>query len=170
MVVGVSAGVGKSTFAKKLSTELSIPVYHLDRYYWEPGWIETSEENFSNEQKKIVKQESWIIEGNYGSTFDIRAQEADTIIYLELPLRICLFRALKRWLLNIGENREDMGQGCPEKMDREFITFIVKTYHKRKKVMAERLASFEQFNHYRIVYRLTSKTDISNFFNNSIKN
>lgn len=168
MVVGVSAGVGKSTFAKKLSKELSIPVYHLDRYYWEPGWIETSEENFSNEQKKLVKQESWIIEGNYGSTFNVRAQEADAIIYLERPLRICLYRVLKRWLLNIGKNRDDMGQGCQEKMDREFLTFIVKTYHKRKKDMDERLTSFEQFHNDRTVYRLTSKTEISDFFNNSI--
>jgi hypothetical protein len=29
----------------------------------------------------------------------------------------------------LGRNREDMGAGCPEKMDKEFLSFILKTYH-----------------------------------------
>ncbi|MDQ0272841.1 adenylate kinase family enzyme [Cytobacillus purgationiresistens] len=33
MVIGVSAGAGKSTFARKLGDALHLPVYHLDSYY-----------------------------------------------------------------------------------------------------------------------------------------
>ncbi len=40
MVIG-SSGSGKSTFSRKLGEILSLPVYHLDLYYWKPGWIET---------------------------------------------------------------------------------------------------------------------------------
>ncbi|WP_280770980.1 topology modulation protein [Salipaludibacillus daqingensis] len=165
MVVGVSAGVGKSTFAKRLSKKLSIPVYHLDRYYWEPGWRETSYETFCNKQEALVKKNKWIIEGNYGSTFDLRAQEADTIIYLELPLRICLYRVLKRWIMNIGNNRDDMGQGCPEKMDWEFLKFIITTFHQRKQKMSDRLIAFEKSGADKNTYKLINNKEISDFLN-----
>lgn len=138
MVIGVSAGVGKSTFARKLGEILNKKVYHLDSYYWKPGWVESSLEEFRNAQKEIVKNDHWIIEGNYSSSFDIRAEIADTIIYLELPLAVCLYRVLKRWLMNIGRTRPDLGEGCPEKMEWTFLKFIYTTYHSRKKKMAER--------------------------------
>lgn len=166
MVVGVSAGVGKSTFAKEVSETLTIPVYHLDRYFWNPGWVEATIDEFSAAQQTLVKKDTWIIEGNYGSTFDIRASQADTIIYLELPLRTCLYRVLKRWLTNLGNNREDMGEGCTEKMDKEFLQFIIKTYSERKKQMNVRLDKFEKSSYQRNVFRLTDKKEISSFLQN----
>ncbi|MNP06465.1 topology modulation protein [compost metagenome] len=45
MTIG-SSGSGKSTFSRKLGEELSIPVYHLDAYYWQPGWVETPREEW----------------------------------------------------------------------------------------------------------------------------
>lgn len=96
MVIGISPpGVGKSTFARRLGNILNLKVYHLDAYYWKPNWIEAPYEEFANAQKEIVKKSQWIIEGNYNKTFDIRAEHADTIIYLELPLRVCLYRVVK---------------------------------------------------------------------------
>ncbi|MFZ0474158.1 MAG: topology modulation protein, partial [Halobacillus sp.] len=40
MVMGISAGAGKSTFARQLGDQLNISVFHLDVFYWKPGWIE----------------------------------------------------------------------------------------------------------------------------------
>ena len=139
MVIGVSAGVGKSTFARKLSTILQIEAYHLDTLFWEPNWVEASIEIFSRRQKEIVKKTEWIIEGNYSKTFDLREEFADTIIYLELPLSVCLSRVLKRWLINIGKERPDRASGCEEKMDFTFLKFIYRTYYQRKKTLAVRL-------------------------------
>lgn len=65
MVLGVSAGAGKSTFAQRLGRVLDIPVYYLDVFYWKPGWIESSLTEFSDAQRKVVCGERWIIEGNY---------------------------------------------------------------------------------------------------------
>lgn len=139
MVIGVSAGAGKSTFARKLSTILQIEVYHLDTLFWEPNWVEASLEIFSTRQKEIIKKPEWIIEGNYSRTFDLREESADTIIYLELPLAVCLFRVLKRWLINIGKERSDRANGCEEKMDFAFLNYIYRTYYHRKKSLAVRL-------------------------------
>lgn len=142
IVAGVSAGAGKSTFARKLSEKLEIPVHHLDAYYWKAGWVERDTAEFKTIQHHLVAEETWIIEGNYGSSMDIRLKEADTFIYLELPLRVCVYRALKRWITNYGKTRPDMAEGCPEKMDMEFLKFIVTTYADRKVEMRKRARDF----------------------------
>ena len=163
MVLGVSAGVGKSTFAKKLGEKLDIDVYHLDRFYWEPGWQEATLEDFSERQRNVVGKEQWIIEGNYRNTYEIRAEKADTIIYLELPLTTCLFRVLKRWWTHRGSTRPDLGEGCCERMEAEFLKFIVTPYRKRKKNMQERLLSFQEIGREKQVIQLRSKKDIQKF-------
>ncbi len=168
MVVGISAGVGKSTFARRLGEQLEIEVFHLDAYHWKPGWVEAPREEFADAQRKIVGNESWIIEGNYSSTFDIRFEAADTIIYLELPLYLCLFRVLNRWLTNLGNTRVDMGEGCTEKMDWKFLKFIVTTYSSRKKKMQSRFANFLAKGEGRKVIQLKNKQEIKAFLENVI--
>ncbi|WP_456271927.1 topology modulation protein [Bacillus sp. AK031] len=164
MVIGISAGVGKSTFARKLGELLDIEVTHLDALFWKPGWVEATLEEFSEPQRKIVKkQQHWIIEGNYSSTFDIRMENADTIIYLELPLYVCLYRVLKRWITNLGNNRPDMGEGCPEKMEWSFLKFIITTYHSRKRKMDERIKRFQAKGHEKKVFKLKNKKEIAGF-------
>lgn len=143
MVIGISAGAGKSTFARRLGEAWNMDVYHLDTLYWAPGWVEVPPEQFTASQKEIVNRTAWIIEGNYTSTFDLRATYCDTVIYLELPLYLCLYRVIKRRIQNNGKARPDMAKGCKEKIDKKFITFILKTYYPRKKTMAERLQILE---------------------------
>lgn len=169
MVVGVSAGAGKSTFARDLGECLHINVHHLDTLYWKPNWIEASLEEFSKAQQEIIHQNQWIIEGNYSSTFEIRAKHADTIIYLELPLSVCLYRVVKRWLRNIGKTRPDMGKGCKEKLDWDFIKFILTTYHPRKKKMNERLEDFQASNDKKEIITLKSKQKIHSYLENMRK-
>jgi len=167
MVLGVSAGVGKSTFAKKLGNILKLNVCHLDTLFWKPGWVETPIHEFRMAQQQfIANNHQWIIEGNYSATYRTRANEADTIIYLELPLYVCLYRVIKRRLKNRGRTREDMGKGCPEKLDWKFIRFIVTTYHRRKRKMVHRLSEFQSMHPKNKVYVLKNKQEINMFLNN----
>jgi adenylate kinase family enzyme len=46
MIIGISPGVGKSTFARRLGELLQVEVYHLDAYFWKPNWVEASLEEF----------------------------------------------------------------------------------------------------------------------------
>ncbi|MBE1556276.1 topology modulation protein [Sporosarcina limicola] len=139
MVIGVASGVGKSTFARRLGELIGIEVTHLDRLFWKPNWVEASIEEFSEAQQNSVHNEKWIIEGNYNATASIREPHADTIIYLELPLYVCLYRVLKRRVQFHGKTRNDVGEGCKEKVDWAFLKFIITTYGPRKKKMIERL-------------------------------
>jgi adenylate kinase family enzyme len=170
MVIGISPGVGKSTFARELGKILHMNVYHLDSIYWKPNWIEATLDEFSKAQKEIVTRERWIIEGNYSNTFDIRAEYADTIIYLELPLYLCLYRVIKRWITNIGKTRPDMGEGCKEKIDWDFIKFIYTTFYSRKRKMEQRFQHYKQNNANKLIIELRSKKEIKGFLNNHLLN
>ena len=142
MVLGVSAGAGKSTFARRLGEVTGIEVTHLDRLYWKPNWVEAPLEEFSAVQQQIAQNDEWIIEGNYAGTINIRESHADTVIYLELPLWVCLYRVLKRRVQFHGKTRNDVGEGCKEKMDMTFLKFIVTTYGPRRKKMIERMQRY----------------------------
>ncbi|HEY4553771.1 MAG TPA: topology modulation protein [Bacillaceae bacterium] len=163
MVIGVSAGAGKSTLARKLGKALKIDVYHLDTLFWKPGWVIAPTEEFTAEQEEIVRRESWIMEGNYSGTFHIRQERADTIIYLELPLYTCYFRVVKRWLTHLGKTRPDMTAGCPEKLDWEFIKFIGTTYHRRKRNMKQLLNDLQKPDSGKQVIILSGKREIGRF-------
>lgn len=163
MVIGVSAGVGKSTFARELGKILDINVYYLDKLYWKPNWIEASTDEFREDQQDIVTLEKWIIEGNYSSTFDIRLPHTDTIIYLELPLYICLYRVFKRWIMNFGKTRIDMGEDCKEKLDYAFLKYIWTTYSRRKKSMAARFKSIQESDSSIKIITLKGKKEIKSY-------
>lgn len=164
IVAGVSAGAGKSTFARKLSEKMNIPVHHLDTAYWKSGWVEREREEFLHIQRQLVQGDTWIIEGNYASSMEIRLAQADTFIYLELPLRVCIYRALKRWIVNYGKTRPDMAEGCPEKMDKAFLKFIITTYAARKLEMRRRAKEFMESGPDRNSIVLQTQKQIDGFF------
>lgn len=144
LVLGVSSGAGKSTFARHLGALTGLPVYHLDALFWKPGWLESTPEEFLCRQQQVVQQDRWIIEGNYTSAgYDLRTARADTLIYLEVGLLLCVYRIYKRRLAYRNQSRIDMAPGCPEKVDWAFLRFILTTYHRRRRNMTARLQSFE---------------------------
>lgn len=119
-----SGGAGKSTLARQLGDLLGLEVYHLDALYWKPGWTETPKDEWHKVVDELVQRERWIIDGNYGGTMEQRLAAADAVIYLDFPPVICLWRALKRVIYYRGKTRPDMGSGCPEKIDWEFVQWI----------------------------------------------
>lgn len=123
MVIG-SGGAGKSTLARQLGDIIGIEVIHLDRVFWQPNWTESGRDAFLEVQRTLTAGNAWIIDGNYSGTMDIRLKEADTVIYLDYPTTVCLYRAIKRFLLNRGRTRIDMAEGCTEKIDKDFISWI----------------------------------------------
>lgn len=94
-------GSGKTTLAKRLSKELSIPFYELDNVVWEyhPGGdIRRSPEEIDKLFKDILNKDDWIIENVGKEYFDKGFDEADTIIYLNIPKFILYKRVLIRWI------------------------------------------------------------------------
>lgn len=120
-VVG-SGGSGKTTFAETLRVVTGLPLVHLDEQYWHPGWVETPRDEWQTLVRGLVADERWIIDGNYGGTFDVRFERADTVIVLALARRICIYRVLKRVVRNW--HRPTQAPGCPERADLSFLLWL----------------------------------------------
>jgi adenylate kinase family enzyme len=119
-----SGGSGKSTMAAKMGEKLNIKVWHLDRLLWKPNWTPTNREEQNQILEELIRKENWIIDGNYNSTLDIRLKAADTIIFLDLPRYICVFRVFKRMVKYRNQTRPDMREGCNEKVDFKFLKWV----------------------------------------------
>ncbi len=91
-------GPGKSTLARQLAPILGIEASHLDRLYWQPGWVARLWTEFAAKQRALVGAERWLIDGNDPATVDLRLAEADTIIFLDLPRHLCLWGVIARRL------------------------------------------------------------------------
>lgn len=141
MIIGCG-GAGKSTLAQQLGKKLGIKVYHLDSLFWKPGWVPTEREEFIQMQKEMMDEDEWIIDGNYGGTMDIRLEQADTIIFLHYSTIRCLYGIVKRRLQYHGKTRPDMGEGCPERLDWEFVKWVAGYNRKKAPLVLEKLRKF----------------------------
>ena len=128
-VIGYS-GSGKSTLARKLGEIYDLPVLHLDKVHWMPGWKGRSFED----KNEIIRDfldahtnDGWVMDGNYERFFfDRRMEEADRIVFFNFSRLNCLWRVFRRYRKYRGQTREDMGEGCPEKLDWEFVRWILR--------------------------------------------
>jgi adenylate kinase family enzyme len=159
MIMG-SSGSGKSTMAMRLGEITGLPVVHLDRLSWNPGWIATPRDEMDKKVRAAASQPEWIIDGNYSSTRDVRLERADTVIFLDFSRYICLMRAFKRWIANYGHTRYDVGDDCPERMTLWLIKWIW-GYPKRSRGRAlEWLSKIEPPKQ---VYRLKGNKAVKQF-------
>jgi len=124
-VIGCS-GAGKTHLALALGKKLQLPVIHLDQLARDRGWAQIPNELFARRQEAALAPDGrWIADGNYGSTMLLRLRLADTIVFLDYPTHVCLYRVLARRIRYRGRTRPDMAPDCPERFfDREFPEFL----------------------------------------------
>ena len=128
------SGCGKSTLARQLGEILDIEPTHMDALHWLPNWVESSVEYKTERLKPILEREKWIVDGNYRRVlWKERLDGADTIIFLDFNRFLCLYRVIKRRIMYSGRTRPDMGEGCKEKIDFEFIKWVLWDGRKKKK-------------------------------------
>jgi adenylate kinase family enzyme len=137
LIIGCG-GAGKSTLARKLGEKLGIPVVHLDKLFWKPGWVESAPEEIDAKIMEELRKPKWIMDGNFNRTLPQRVKYCDTIIYLDFSRTACLMGVVKRILTTCGTVRPDMGEGCPERFDLEFLKWVW-NYNKNKRERNYRL-------------------------------
>ena len=125
-VIGYS-GSGKSTTADILGQKLNRPVLHLDRVNFLPGWQERNRRESRRIAEDFMAHNSrWVIDGNYSfMAQQARLQAADFIIFLKFNRFVCLWRAAKRYMKYKNTTRPSMAENCPEKLDMEFVRWIL---------------------------------------------
>ena len=135
-------GSGKSTMARLLAAKTGLPLIPLDRLYWRRGWVEEDKAVWKARVAEALAGPAWIIDGNYGGTLTQRLASADAAILLDYPRWLCLVRALRRSLLGFGRAREDMADGCPERLDWGFFVYIWNFRRDKRPRVAEELRRF----------------------------
>ena len=112
-------GSGKTTFAEKLSETTGLPLYYLDAIWHKPDKTHISREEFDRVIREILAADTWIIDGNYERTVEMRLKECDTVVLFDLPTELCLQVVIDR----LGKGRRDLPWTETE-LDPEFERFI----------------------------------------------
>lgn len=123
VVIG-SGGSGKSTFSRQLGEVTGLPVVHLDKLYWHAGWVKTPADEWQAIVQRELDKPEWIMDGNFGGTRAIRLAACDTVIFLDLPRWLCMYRIVKRTIKYHKGTRPDMAEGCEERFDPEFLLWV----------------------------------------------
>jgi adenylate kinase family enzyme len=117
IVVGCE-GSGKTSLALKLGRKLGLPVVHLDVLYWRPGWKASDQASFRVRVADAIAGEGWVVDGSFsGLAFDLTLARADTLIVIERPRWLCLWRIVRRSAFDRDVTRPDLPEGCPEQFD-----------------------------------------------------
>ena len=112
-------GSGKSTFARQLHACTGIPLFHLDQLNWNADKTTVEKEVFLKRVQDVIQKNSWIIDGNYGSSIELRMQACDTVFFLDYPVDICIQGIHER----VGKVRADM-PWVEDEVDEDLIEFV----------------------------------------------
>ncbi|MEZ5337447.1 MAG: hypothetical protein R3F46_04210 [bacterium] len=123
LVIG-NCGSGKSTASVELARRLRLPVIHLDREFWKPGWEQPADSEWEASVARLLKAEQWVIDGNYTGSLPQRIARADCVVWLDFPRLFCMGQVLRRVMRHRGRERADCGAGCPERFDLAFLKWV----------------------------------------------
>lgn len=159
-IVGTS-GSGKTTFAKKLATQLNCACIEMDALFWKPNWQESKDEEFFSLLEQHLEQEKWVLDGNYHRSRALKWRNVDTIIWLDFSFTRTLFQACRRALTRSLNKTELWGKtGNVESFRRSFFSkesvllWTIKT-HASNHHRYQTLMSASEYRHIHFV-RLTS--------------
>ena len=156
LVVGC-AGAGKTRFTRQLSEVTGLPIVHLDQYFLQPGWQLPDMRAWSTTVEELIARPIWIMDGNYNSTLVTRLKRCDTVVFLDVPRRICLWRIVLRTVKTFRKNRADVAPGCPERFNLGFFKYV---WNYRRNHRPRLTAALEGFRGNKIV--LSGSAEVKN--------
>lgn len=153
-------GSGKSTLARRLGAALDLPVVHMDQVYWLPGWVERPKPEVMEMALAAADRSAWVFDGNHSRSMAYRAERADMLVFLDMPQMLRTWRVLWRSARSYGRTRPDMGPGCPERFDWEFLKF---SWSYGRKSRPHRLQFAEDWSARKPVHILRSRAEVDRF-------
>jgi len=160
MIVG-GPGSGKSTLAQIIGERTGLPVHYMDHIHHLPDWKPRPTPEKHAMAHAIENTDAWVFEGGMSSTYETRAGRADTLIWLDLPVALRLWRVTARLFRYYGQTRPDMADGCIETVGMhtwEFYVWIIRT---RKGNRAKLTALTAKHRDRLDIYHLTSRRAVA---------
>ena len=112
-------GSGKSTFARRLQEKTGLPLVHLDNVWWRADRTHISRDEFDRVLAGLLAGESWIMDGDYSRTYEVRLRACDTVIFLDYPEAVCMAGIVAR----VGQERPDM-PWTEQQLDPELVALV----------------------------------------------
>ena len=156
IIIGCS-GSGKSTFARKLSAKINIPLYYLDMIWYKPDKTTLTKKEFDEQLGALLDKDMWIIDGNYQRTLEMRLEKCDTIFLLDISTKICLESAKSR----IGKKRMDL-PWLETEFEEDFKQWI-RNY--RDKSLPKIMELLEKYKTNKQIIIFKSREEADNFLN-----
>jgi adenylate kinase family enzyme len=152
-VVG-SVGCGKSTLARELARRAKLPYVELDALRYQANWTKTAERAYYDDVVRVAGTGEWLIDGNYEITRDIVWVRAQLLVWLDYPLRLVLWRLLRRTVKRLL-TREVFANGNRENFWRLFgrdsiFLWALRSHGPRRKKFAKLLAT-TRYAHLRVL-------------------
>ncbi|EHP2609284.1 ATP-binding cassette domain-containing protein [Listeria monocytogenes] len=130
LIIGPN-GAGKSTFATELGKHYDFEVCHLDKLFWQENWNAVAKADFEDKVDNIMSsKKKYIIDGDYFFNLEKRLEHADLVIWIKIPLFLCVANIIKRRFKYMTNVRPDVTEGCEEKLNLSFLLYALK-YNKR---------------------------------------
>ncbi|KHN50951.1 AAA family ATPase [Pectobacterium fontis] len=138
-IIGTS-GSGKSMLARRLSKKLSVPYIEMDALFWLKDWQGREDADFFQQLEKAMVPESWVLDGNYNRTREIKWRNVDVVIWVDYGFTRTLYQAVRRAYLRAWRKEELWSDsGNKESFLRSFLSrdsiilWTIKTYSRNRK-------------------------------------
>jgi adenylate kinase family enzyme len=161
-ILSSASGNGKTTVGRALAAKLGVPFHELDALHHGPDWMEATPEELRAKVEPIVASEAWVIDGAYrGKIGDLVLDAADTVVWLDLPMRVWLPRLLRRTAVRIVR-REELWNGNRERVRdalhprNSVVAYALRGYRRRQRRYAADLARFP-------LVRLRTQAEVERF-------
>ena len=147
IVVGVTDS-GKSTLACQLAEHYGVCHVELDALNWEANWVQAPTEVFRQRVAEATAGNGWVVDGNYRKTHDITWPRATTIVWLDYPLHLILWRLGLR-IVRRSLTRERLWSGNQESLrthlfkKESLILWAFQSYKRRQREYGEAIRRTE---------------------------
>ena len=137
VVVGTT-GSGKTTLAAVLAGWLGVRHVELDALYWGPAWTPRADDTFRASVEEATAGDCWVADGNYSRVRDVLWSRADTVIWLDYPLPLIMWRLLWRTLRRVARSQA-LWNGNRERFAGQFLArdslfvWALTTHHQRRR-------------------------------------
>lgn len=147
-MIASASGNGKTTLGRELARRLGVPFVELDALVHGPGWVETANDELRAALEPVLARDGWVVDGTYrGKLGDLVLERADTVVWLDLPVRVWLPRLLRRTLRRIrgveplwNDNRESLRSAFWGR--RSLFVWAFRQHFRRRRVYPHELARF----------------------------
>ncbi len=164
VIISSASACGKTTVGRELARRLGVPYHELDALHHGPNWTEATAEELRAKVEPLVVEDSWVIDGSYrGKLGDLVFAAADTVVWLDLPMRVWLPRLLRRTYRR-WRTQEELWSGNRENLRGSLvgrdalIPFALRNFHRRRRLYPVELAPYP-------VLRLRSQREIDAWLN-----